>query len=77
LAFLAPDIQEAILEGRLGRVASLGGAPVKIPLLWSEQRSLFGVAAALTRVPTQNPRANSEQYARFSEPLTEWMAESL
>lgn len=43
-AFLAPDIQEAILEGRrLDYAASPGRAPVKIPLLWSGQRSLFRV----------------------------------
>jgi len=43
-AFLAPDIQEAILEGRrLGYATSPGRAAVKIPLLWSDQRSLFGM----------------------------------
>jgi DNA invertase Pin-like site-specific DNA recombinase len=43
-AFLAPDIQEAILEGRLSFATSPRTANIKIPLVWSDQRSLFGVA---------------------------------
>ena len=43
-AFLAPDIQQAILEGRLSFATSPRAADIKIPLLWSDQRSLFGVA---------------------------------
>ena len=42
-AFLAPDIQRAILEGRspIGSSLSEGLRDGRIPLLWSEQRALF------------------------------------
>jgi site-specific DNA recombinase len=46
LAFLAPDIQSAILEGRQPatlNLARLTEAPM--PILWSDQRVLFGVTA--------------------------------
>jgi len=76
-AFLAPDIQEAILEGRrLGYATSPGRAAVKIPLLWSDQRSLFG-AVGPTRAPTGDPPTNSGQEALVGGPLTEHLATSL
>jgi site-specific DNA recombinase len=47
LAFLAPDIVEAILEGRqpadlnLTRLKQLG----QLPLAWADQRSLLGFSS--------------------------------
>ena len=42
LAFLAPDLQRAILEGRQPRDLTLAHLiEGDIPLLWSEQRRLF------------------------------------
>jgi hypothetical protein len=38
LAFLAPDITEAILEGT-AKYHSLGDQLVDVPMLWSEQRN--------------------------------------
>jgi DNA invertase Pin-like site-specific DNA recombinase len=41
-AFLAPDLQKAVLEGRpIGAGDASLSAKIKIPLLWSDQRSLF------------------------------------
>ena len=45
LAFLAPDLQRAILEGRQPREITLARLiDSDIPLLWSEQRRLFAAA---------------------------------
>ncbi|MCZ8271400.1 MAG: recombinase family protein [Beijerinckiaceae bacterium] len=45
LAFLAPDLQRAILEGRPPREITLARLiDSDIPLLWSEQRRLFAAA---------------------------------
>ncbi len=45
LAFLAPDLQRAILEGRQPREITLARLiDSDIPLLWSEQRQLFAAA---------------------------------
>ncbi len=45
LAFLAPDLQRAILEGRQAREITLARLiDNDIPLLWSEQRQLFAAA---------------------------------
>jgi hypothetical protein len=45
LAFLAPDLQRAILEGRQPREITLARLiDSEIPLLWSEQRRLFAAA---------------------------------
>jgi len=42
LAFLAPDLQRAILEGRQPRGMTLARLiEIDIPHLWSEQRRLF------------------------------------
>jgi site-specific DNA recombinase len=41
-AFLAPDIIEAILEGRQPRDLSFKKLCVQIPLCWAEQRKQFG-----------------------------------
>jgi site-specific DNA recombinase len=41
-AFLAPDIQQAVLEGRARCVPA--SAMTRIPLLWSEQRGLFRIS---------------------------------
>lgn len=44
LAFLAPDLQRAIFEGRQPREITLARLiDSEIPLLWSEQRRLFGM----------------------------------
>ena len=44
LAFLAPDIQQAILAGRQPEGMALGEfVPAKIPLCWNEQRKMFGM----------------------------------
>ncbi|MCZ8163816.1 MAG: recombinase family protein [Beijerinckiaceae bacterium] len=46
LAFLAPDLQRAILEGRQPRAITLARLiESDIPLLWSEQRRLFAAQA--------------------------------
>ena len=43
LAFLAPDIQRAIFEGRQpAGLTMLGMLEKGVPLLWSEQRRVFG-----------------------------------
>lgn len=44
LAYLAPDITQAILEGRQGAL-TLSRIPQVLPLDWSEQRKLLGFAA--------------------------------
>ena len=45
LAFLAPDLQSAILEGRQPRQMTLGHMmEIEIPLSWPKQRQMFGVA---------------------------------
>src|ERR1017187_9259959 len=41
-AFLAPDIVEAILEGRQPRELSFKKLCANIPLSWAEQRKQFG-----------------------------------
>ena len=47
LAFLAPDIQRAILAGQQPNSFTLAAiAEVDLPLLWADQRSLLGFAAA-------------------------------
>src|SRR5690606_1978236 len=47
LAFLAPDIQQAILEGRQPSDLTLSYLmKSEIPLLWSEQRQKFGIRPA-------------------------------
>ena len=38
-AFLAPDITEAILDGRVGGDVSLADCPANLPFLWHQQRS--------------------------------------
>ena len=43
LAFLAPDIQVAILEGRQPQILTLESLiHGDLPLAWSDQRALFG-----------------------------------
>ena len=45
LAFLAPDIQSAILDGRQPGTMTLGGLmELDIPLFWTKQRQMFGIA---------------------------------
>ncbi|WP_373085270.1 recombinase family protein [Sneathiella sp.] len=47
LAFLAPEIQRAILEGRHPHTLTLAVLMKgEIPLLWADQRRLFGIATA-------------------------------
>jgi hypothetical protein len=44
LAFLAPDIQEAILDGRLAPHFNVGALTVEtLPLAWADQRAMFGL----------------------------------
>ena len=44
LAFLAPDLQRAILDGRQGpRLTLTNLRAAELPLSWDEQRSLFGL----------------------------------
>lgn len=48
LAFLAPDIQRAILDGRQPRQLNLEALKqIDIPLAWSQQRQVLGVGSAL------------------------------
>lgn len=42
LALLAPDIVEAIIEGRMPGL-TLKSMPKTLPLAWSEQRALLGI----------------------------------
>ena len=43
LAFLAPDLQSAILDGRQPRQVTLGGLmEIDIPVSWTKQRQMFG-----------------------------------
>ena len=45
LAFLAPDIQRAILTGRQHKSLTLSAlSEADVPLLWSDQRTLLGTA---------------------------------
>lgn len=46
LAFLAPDITEAILEGRQPADLSLTKCPANLPMIWSEQREKLGFLSA-------------------------------
>jgi hypothetical protein len=47
LAFLAPDIQQAILNGQQPRSLTLSQLQLKaLPMSWAEQRRAFGFAAA-------------------------------
>jgi hypothetical protein len=45
-AFLAPDINEAILEGRQPKYLTVEYLlqAIDLPIAWSEQRKLFGPA---------------------------------
>jgi site-specific DNA recombinase len=45
-AFLAPDIVEAILEGRQPRDLTFKKLCSNIPLSWAEQRSQFGFSGS-------------------------------
>ncbi|MFI4974810.1 MAG: recombinase family protein [Caulobacterales bacterium] len=74
-AFLAPDLQEAILAGR-----ALGGRPsvpttVEIPLLWADQRTLFGVPQP-KRSPAAALVAKSLDAALVSPTPTDRLVES-
>ncbi len=42
LALLAPDIVEAIVEGREPSGLSLERLVTAMPMLWAEQRDVFG-----------------------------------
>jgi hypothetical protein len=42
-AFLAPDIVEAVLEGRQPKEMTLEKAFVNMPLNWEKQRQVFGL----------------------------------
>jgi len=42
LAYLAPDIMDAIIKGDIPAQLSLGQLKKDIPLDWDEQRRLFG-----------------------------------
>lgn len=44
-AFLAPDIVEAILDGRQPAALKFGDLYKNIPLSWAEQRRQFGFAS--------------------------------
>ena len=46
LAFLAPDIVEAILQGRQPPALTVDRLRDPIPLDWGEQRKLFGLRSA-------------------------------
>jgi hypothetical protein len=46
LAYLAPDLTEAILTGNQPRKLSLKTMPRGIPLSWAEQRRKFGLVSA-------------------------------
>lgn len=47
LAFLAPDIQRAILDGRQPRSLTAPAlADLNLPMLWSEQRSMLSFSAS-------------------------------
>jgi len=55
LAFLAPDIQRAILDGRQPRSLTAPAlADLDLPMLWSEQRSLLSFAATCSNSDRQN-----------------------
>jgi hypothetical protein len=64
LAFLAPDITEAILEGGQPHDLTLAKLCQRLPLTWTQQRRTLGVDAARDRVEAiARPRP-----ARHSEP---------
>jgi len=44
--YLAPDLTEAILEGRQPQTLMLKDMMRAIPLNWTEQRRMFGFVAA-------------------------------
>jgi hypothetical protein len=54
-AFLAPEIVEAILEGRQPRDLTFAKLSEHIPLSWSDQRRQFG----FPEISSQTPRNNS------------------
>jgi site-specific DNA recombinase len=54
-AFLAPDIIEAVLEGRQPRDLTFAKLSQYIPLSWSEQRKQFG----FPEIPSQTSQNNS------------------
>ncbi len=54
-AFLAPEIVEAILEGRQPHDLTFAKLSQHIPLSWSDQRRQFG----FPEIPSQTPRNNS------------------
>ena len=59
LAFLAPDITEAILEGSQPQDLTLAKLCQRLPLAWPEQRRTLGFAAALEHhrvAPIARPR---------------------
>jgi DNA invertase Pin-like site-specific DNA recombinase len=75
-AFLAPDVQKAILEGRrMGAGDAVKSAKIKIPLLWSEQRSMFG-AKQPNQELTDGSLPESGWTLRLSKRPTEHLAPS-
>jgi site-specific DNA recombinase len=49
-AFLAPDLIEAILQGRQCQGLTLRNLVKHLPLNWSEQRRMFGLPADQPRL---------------------------
>jgi hypothetical protein len=43
LNYLAPDIVEAIVEGRQPRILTVKRLLQGVPILWDEQRAVFGI----------------------------------
>lgn len=46
LTLLAPDIVEAILDGRQGPEVTLAGLSEPLPIEWEQQRERFSVSSA-------------------------------
>lgn len=65
LEFLAPDIVDAILNGRKPKGLDLSRLMVDFPLEWHEQRQMFGLTAETT--PTKPPRGKANGAARTAQ----------
>ena len=59
LSFLAPDLIEAMLNGRLALAPNLTPLKHPIPLDWAEQREFFGLSAHHNELCSSDAAATS------------------
>jgi hypothetical protein len=71
-AYLAPDILEAIVDGRQPRSLTVRVLLRSVPLAWSDQRAVFALAQSATKAPK-----NLASALRRCDPLPKRLGESV